>query len=63
VEFYDLENDPEERQNLAESPQHQVNLMQMNRELMKLVRDLKLENDPMPIDEGIQSQLPDQSIR
>lgn len=63
MEFYDLENDPEERQNLAASPQHQVNLMQMNRELMKLIRDLKLENDPMPIDEGIQSQLPEQSIR
>jgi hypothetical protein len=30
---------------------------------MKLVRDLRLENDPMPIDEGIQTGLPDKSIR
>jgi arylsulfatase A-like enzyme len=63
VEFYDLENDPGELKNLAESPQHQVTMMQMNRELMKLVRDLRLENDPMPIDEGIQTGLPDKSIR
>jgi len=62
-EFYDLENDPEEKVNLAQSPQHQVSMMKMNNELLKMLRDLRLENDPMPIDEGIQTQLPDQSIR
>jgi len=63
AELYDLENDPEERKNLAQSSQHQVTLMKVNRELLTLIRELNLENDPMPLDEGIQLQLPDQSIR
>lgn len=63
AELYDLENDPEERKNLAQSSQHQVTLMKVNRELSTLIRELNLENDPMPLDEGIQLQLPDQSIR
>lgn len=63
TEFYDLTKDPEERNNLAQSPQHQVAMMKMNRELLQLINELKLENDRFPLDEGIQTQLPDQSIR
>ena len=62
-EFYDLENDPNETTNLSQSPQHQVSMMRMNNELLRMLSDLRLENDPIPLDEGIQNQLPAQSIR
>lgn len=62
-EYYDLENDPNETTNLSQSPQHQVGMMRLNNELLKMLSDLKLENDPIPLDEGIQNQLPAQSIR
>jgi len=63
MELYDLNADPGERTNLAQDSRYQVTLQQLNSELLRSMTQAGLEQDSMPIDEGIQSQLPEQSIR
>jgi N-acetylglucosamine-6-sulfatase len=64
-ELYDLKNDPAELRNLAAVPEHAGKLAEMKAELVKQMAALGLtpETDKMPLDEGIQSALPDQKIR
>ena len=65
AELYDLNSDPEERQNLIAEPQHAAIVKELRAELTRLMAatGLTAENDRMPLDEGIKKELPDQKIR
>ncbi len=65
AELYDLQNDPEERHNLAADGAHENVAADLIGELARLMKATGLEagNDKMPIDEGIRKELPDQKIR
>ncbi len=64
-ELYNIEFDPEERHNLIGNPKYAAVVEQMRQELRDAMLrvGLKEENDKMPIDEGIKSELPDQKVR
>lgn len=64
-ELYNIEFDPEERHNLAANPKYAGVVKDMQRELLRVMKQVGLtpENDKMPLDEGIKSELPDQRIR
>jgi N-acetylglucosamine-6-sulfatase len=63
AELYDLKNDPEERRNLIADPASAGKLKELQAELDRLLTDLGITQDKMPLDEGIKQQLPDQKIR
>jgi len=63
AELYDLQNDPGERDNLAEDPAYQDRISQLSDLLDQLKDEVGLADDPMPLDEGIGTELPDASIR
>jgi N-acetylglucosamine-6-sulfatase len=63
AELYDLAIDPGERHNLAGSPAHASRVLQLRAELDRLMREAGALPDRMPIDEGIKSELPEESIR
>ncbi|MEO1526450.1 MAG: sulfatase [Planctomycetota bacterium] len=65
AELYDLENDPEESTNLVKSPEHQSTIIEMERRLQRAMAAVGLgdRKDTMPIDTGIGTELPDESIR
>jgi hypothetical protein len=60
-----VEFDPEERRNLIDHPRYASVVAEMQRELLKVMREVGLtpENDRMPLDAGIKQELPDQKIR
>lgn len=64
-ELYNIEFDPEERHNLIGNPKYANIVKDMQNLLIKVMADVGLgpKNDPMPIDEGIKKELPDQKIR
>jgi len=64
AELYDLKADPGENRNLIKDPAHTQTIRQLRAELDRLIAvhgDGKA--DQMPIDQGIQSGLPEESIR
>ncbi|MCF7764956.1 MAG: sulfatase [Verrucomicrobia bacterium] len=65
AELYNIEFDPDERYNLANNPKYADVLKKMQAELVKALKKTGLtpETDPMPLDEGIKSELPDEKIR
>ncbi|TWU37249.1 sulfatase family protein [Novipirellula artificiosorum] len=63
AELYDLNQDPSERVNLSQQPEHAEVVQQLAAELDKLMQAAGIEQDTMPLDEGIGSELPDESIR
>ncbi|MDQ3621721.1 MAG: sulfatase [Verrucomicrobiota bacterium] len=63
AELYDLQADPEERRNLINDPAQAAQLAELKAELARLKKESGLEKDPMPLDEGIKMELPDQKIR
>jgi arylsulfatase A-like enzyme len=63
ADLFDLQADPEERHNLINDPAHAELVEQLNAEMHRLQRELGIENDSMPIDEGIGQALPDATIR
>jgi arylsulfatase A-like enzyme len=63
AELYDLLNDPEERHNLIDDPRYQGVLEELKRELKRLQLETDAIPDRMPVDEGIKTELPEQSIR
>jgi len=65
AELYNIEFDPEERRNLVDHPRYAGVVAEMQRELLKVMREVGLtpENDRMPLDAGIKKELPDQKIR
>jgi N-acetylglucosamine-6-sulfatase len=64
-ELYDLERDPEERVNLSQDRSHARTLSGLRTRLDGLMRATGLDpkRDPMPLDAGIRTELPDQKIR
>jgi len=65
AELYNIKDDPEERHNLIRSPKYAGVLSELKAELASKMAEagLTIENDKMPIDQGIQQELPDQKIR
>ena len=65
AELYNIEFDPEERRNLIDHPRYAGVVAELQRELLKVMREVGLtpENDRMPLDAGIKKELPDQKIR
>ena len=63
AELYHLRSDPGERQNLIDDPQRTATVIRLKSELQRLQEQTGALPDRMPIDEGIQSQLPDEKIR
>lgn len=65
AELYNIEFDPEERHNLIDRPKYAAVVQQMQRELLRVMREVGRtpENDRMPLDAGIKQELPDQKIR
>ena len=62
-ELYDLKNDPSESTNLSQKSEHADLIVELRTELDRLMREAGIENDVMPLDEGIGSELPDKAIR
>lgn len=63
AEMYDLKNDPEERHNLIADAKYADQLRTLQAELKRVMADVGIAQDTMPLDEGIKQQLPDQKIR
>ncbi|MBL9113618.1 MAG: sulfatase [Verrucomicrobiaceae bacterium] len=64
-ELYDLESDPGETRNLINEPAQKENIAKLHQEWLAAMKATGLtpENDKMPLDEGIKSELPDKKIR
>jgi N-acetylglucosamine-6-sulfatase len=63
AELYDIQNDPDESTNLIQRPEHASTVTQLRAELDRLMKEADALPDKMPLDEGIKSALPAQSIR
>jgi arylsulfatase A-like enzyme len=65
AELYDLADDPGELVNLAADPAHAATRAELETRLAGLLASHGLgpDQDPMPIDEGIKTELPDAKIR
>ena len=63
AELYDLAHDPDELVNLAADPKFADKRKELQAELNRLLAELGISRDAMPLDEGIQQKLPDQKIR
>ena len=63
AELYDLQADPEERQNLIRDPKHVDRVTELLADLTRQMTATGLAKDEMPLDEGIKAALPDPKIR
>jgi len=63
AELYDLKSDPDETTNLFARPEHAQTIAELKKELSRLIASADGLPDKMPLDEGIKSALPAQSIR
>ncbi|MEM7784076.1 MAG: acetylglucosamine-6-sulfatase, partial [Planctomycetota bacterium] len=64
AELYDLAADPGENNNLINKPRNAQTVAQLKKELDRLIAvHGDGQPDEMPIDQGIQSGLPEESIR
>jgi arylsulfatase A-like enzyme len=63
AELYDLHADPDESTNLIAQPKHAATVTELQSDLNRLLAAADGLPDKMPIDEGIKSALPAQSIR
>ena len=65
AELYDLNKDPGERTNLVADASASAKLAELKQELARLMAETGLTpaTDKMPIDAGIKTSLPDQTIR
>ncbi|MBI5771644.1 MAG: sulfatase [Verrucomicrobia bacterium] len=64
-ELYDLKSDPQERRNLAADPTFAAQRRTLESQLASLLAAANLtpDRDPMPLDQGVKAELPDQKIR
>jgi len=63
AELYDLKHDPDERHNLIKDPKQAERIHSLQDELARLMLEIGIKQDEMPMDEGIKPQLPDKKIR
>ena len=63
AELYDLQSDPDETTNLITKPEHAATVADLHRELARLMAAADAIPDKMPLDEGIKTELPAQTIR
>ena len=65
AELYDLQSDPAERQNLIANPAFEATVEDMQARLERAMEAVGIspKGDPMPLDEGIGTALPDKKIR
>ncbi len=65
AELYDLQADPAERQNLIANPAFEATVENMQARLERAMEAVGIspKGDPMPLDEGIGTALPDKKIR
>ena len=63
AELYDIRADPEENNNLIDHPMHAETIRELETELSRLIRVAGADPDEMPLDEGIKTELPEESIR
>jgi N-acetylglucosamine-6-sulfatase len=63
AELYDLAEDPGERHNLIDRPEHAGLVKQLRAELDRRIAEAGAVPDRMPLDEGIKGELPDEKIR
>jgi N-acetylglucosamine-6-sulfatase len=63
AELYHIRSDPGESQNLINDPKQARLIQQLQKELTDLIKAADGWPDKMPLDEGIKSELPEESIR
>lgn len=63
ADLFDLQSDPDETTNLIHDPAHESLVVELDRRMSELLRELGADPDQMPLDEGIGTELPDASIR
>ncbi len=63
AELYNLKDDPGETKNLIDDPASQDKVRELQAELARLMMETDALPDKMPIDEGVKSELPEESIR
>lgn len=63
AELYDLDSDPKELNNLIDDERYRELVTKLNQQLLDLMKATSIEQDTMPLDEGIKSGLPEESIR
>jgi N-acetylglucosamine-6-sulfatase len=63
AELYNLKDDPGERNNLIDDPKFAAKVTELKAELQRLMKQTGGLPDKMPIDEGVKTELPEESIR
>lgn len=63
AELYDLSSDPGETKNLIHDPACAERVAELKAELQRLIKATGALPDKMPIDQGVKSRLPEESIR
>ncbi len=62
-ELYDLAADPKELTNLIDQPAYGPLIADLQQQLVRLMHEVGIDKDTMPLDEGIKSELPAKAIR
>src|SRR5690606_27576155 len=63
AEMYHLAKDPGESTNLIDDPAYADKRRELQAELERLLRATGASPDQMPIDQGVRTELPEESIR
>ncbi|MHC4483451.1 MAG: sulfatase family protein, partial [Planctomycetota bacterium] len=63
AELYNLRKDPGEIRNLIDNPAYAAKVVELKAELNRLMKEADALPDKMPIDQGVKSELPEESIR
>jgi N-acetylglucosamine-6-sulfatase len=62
-ELYNLKEDPDETVNLIKDPRYISVVNELTAELARLLKETGAVPDQMPLDEGVKTELPEESIR